>query len=114
MLLKENRLRRKKDFDNVFKDGRSFKEDFLILRIGKNNLSEIRFGFIVSQKISKKATVRNKIKRRISELIRQKIEKFKKGFDVILIAVPGIEMEDFWEIDETLEKLFKKAKIKKL
>jgi len=31
--------------------------------------------------------------------------------DTLLIACPGLETKDFWEIDETLNKLFKKAKV---
>ena len=114
MLAKKNRLNKKKDFENVFKRGKSFKEDFLILKLLQKNSNQIRFGFIVSQKISKKATLRNKIKRRISELVRQRLGKLEKGMDAILIAVPGMETKDFWEIEEGLEKLFKKSRIQNL
>jgi len=111
MLAKRNRLKNKKDLENVFKKGENFKEDFLILKVVPNSLNLIRFGFIVSPKISKKATLRNKIKRRLSQLIGLKLEKLKKGIDAIFIALPGIEKKDFWEIEETIEKIFDKAKI---
>ena len=111
MLSKINRLRKKKDIERVFGKGKRFKEDFLILKITKNALSQTRFGFIVSRKVSKKATSRNKIKRRLREIVSKKGKKFKKGLDTLLIACPGLETKDFWEIDETLNKLFKKAKV---
>jgi len=111
MLSKENRLTKKKDFEYVFKKGKSFKEDFLIFKIIENHLGNPRFGFVVSKKISKKAILRNKIKRRISESVRCRIRKLKKRLDGVLLALPEIEKKDFWEIDETIEKLFKKAKI---
>ena len=111
MLAKKNRLTKKKDFENVFKRGRSFKENFLIFKIIENHLGKSRFGFVVSQKISKKAILRNKIKRRISESVRCKIGKLKKGIDGILIALPKIGEKDFLEIDETIKELFKRAKI---
>jgi len=111
MLPKRNRLKKKKDFENVFKKGESFKEDFLILKVVPNCSNLIRFGFIVSQKISKKATLRNKIRRKLSELVRLKMKKLKKGIDVVLMTLPGIETKDFWEIEESIDKLFKKAKI---
>lgn len=117
MLPKINRLARKKDFERVFREGKNFKEDFLVLKIVKGHhpptarQKMTRFGIIVSQKISKKATLRNKIKRRIGEIIRLKIKKIKKGADIIIIAIPGLETKDFWEIEETLNKLFLKAKI---
>ena len=111
MLSNINRLRKKKDFEKVLKEGKSFKEDFLILKIKKNKLEELRFGFIVSQKVSKKAVVRNKIKRRLREVIKEEIKRIKKGFDIILITLPETEIKDFQKIKTTIEKLFKKARI---
>ena len=105
---KINSLKKRKDIERVFEKGKRFKEDFLILKITKNALSQTRFGFIVSKKVSKKATLRNKIKRKLREIVSKK--GFKKGIDILLITLPGLETKDFWEIDETLNKLFKKAK----
>lgn len=111
MLAKVNRLKKKKDFDKVFKEGKGFKEDFLFLKFVKSNLKQNRFGFIISQKVSKKATVRNRIRRRLKGLIKGKLSKINKGIDVVLIAKPGLETKDFWEIEDILTKLLKKAKI---
>lgn len=111
MLPKVNRLNKKKDIERVFREGKGFKEDFLILKMIKNNLENSRFAFIVTQKVSKKATLRNKVKRRLRELVRLKLKKIKKGLDFILLAKPGIEKKDFQEVDEALNKLFKKTEI---
>ena len=62
MLSQQNQLKKKKDFEKVFKKGKGFKEDFLVLIFKKNNLNQSRFGFIVSKNFSKKANLRNKIK----------------------------------------------------
>jgi ribonuclease P protein component len=110
MLSKKNRLKRKKDIEGVFKRGKGFKEDFLILKVAKNNFKNSRFALVVSQKISKKATLRNKIRRKMSETVRLKIKRVKKGMDLVLIATPGLEEKDFWEINEIINKLFQKAK----
>lgn len=111
MLPKANRLKKKKDIENVFKNGTGFKEDFLILKVVKNNLKNSRFAFIVSQKVSKKATLRNKIRRRLSELVRRRLPTVPLGIDMVLVAVSGLEEKDFWEIEESLNKLFNKAKM---
>ena len=111
MLSQANRLKKKKDFAMVFKKGKSFKENFLYLKIKKSNLKSSRFGFIVSKKFSKKATIRNKIKRRLSELIRIKLPLIKKGIDGVIIVIPGLEINDFWELEEIINKLFKKANL---
>jgi len=111
MLKKVNRLKKKKDFEKVLKKGKGFKEDFLLFKVIKNNLGVSRFGFIISQKISKKATVRNKLKRKLSELVTAKLKKIKKGIDGIFIVSPGLENKDFWEIEGIIEKIFNKTKI---
>jgi len=113
MLPKENRLTKKKDFEEVFKRGSGFREDFLFLKVLERDTEEIRFGFIVSQKISKKATLRNKIKRRLREVARLKLKEIKGGVDGIFMALPGLEEKDFFETKETIDRLFKKAKILK-
>jgi ribonuclease P protein component len=111
MLPKTNCLKKKKDFERVFKKGKGFKEDFLVIRFVPNNQKKSRFGIIISKKISKKATIRNKIKRRIRQLLRIRLKEIRKGIDIVLIGVPGLENKDFWEIEEVLTNLLKKAKL---
>ena len=112
MLAKKYRLKKRKDFENVLKKGKGVKGGPLFLKIiKKENSEEKKFGFIISKKISKKATVRNKIKRRLHEIIREKLGKIEKGINVVLIALPSIERESFENLKNIVERLFKKAKI---
>lgn len=112
MLSQFYRLRKQKDIEKVFKTGRGFKEDFLILKAAKNDLNNSRFAFIVSSKVSAKATFRNKIRRRLQELVRQKLKEASgPSQDVILIACPGLERNNFLEMEGLIDRLFKKAKI---
>jgi ribonuclease P protein component len=68
-------------------------------------------GISVSKKISKKATLRNKIKRRLAALMGLKIPQMKDGLDIFLIALPGLETKNFSEMREMCDGLFKKARI---
>jgi ribonuclease P protein component len=111
MLAKINRLQKTKEIERVFKKGEGVKEGLLILKTVKNNLENSRFGFIVSQKVSKKANLRNKVKRRLRDLVKGRLKKIKRGKDNLLIVLPGLERKSFKEIEETINKLFKKAKI---
>ncbi len=111
MLPKINRLTKKKDLEKVLRVGKEAKEGFLILRTVKNNLDNSRFGFIVSKKVSKKASLRNKVKRRLRDLVRGKLKKIKRGKDNLLIASAGLETKSFRDIKESVDKLFKKAKL---
>ena len=111
MLSRASRLKTKKDIERVLARGKFFKEDFLILKIIENTLPGNRFGLIVSKKVSKKAVIRNKIKRRLRAIIAKKNKKLKKGADILLIACPGQEAKNFLETDETINKIFTKAKL---
>lgn len=111
MLPRVNRLKKNKEFERVFKKGQSFREGFLILRAVPNNLKNSRFGFIVSSKVSKKAVVRNKIKRWLrvailSEL--KKVDKTRELVDIIIIVKPGTIIKDFQEVQGVINKIFKK------
>lgn len=111
MRAKENRLKKKKDFALVFKKGQGVKEDLLVLKFLPNQLKNSRLGIIVSQKVSKKATSRNKIKRRLKNLIQIKMPNIKKKVDIVIITLPGLGKKDFWETEKIVNKLFQKAKL---
>jgi ribonuclease P protein component len=111
MIAKPNRLKRKKDFTKVFKKGKFLKGEGIILNFLQNKKTQSRFGIVVSQKISKKASERNKIKRRIRAAIFEKIPNLKSNFDVVIIATPSIKNESFQTIKKTINKLFQKAGI---
>ena len=82
MLSRKNRLKKKKDFEQVFRRGETLKEGFLTLKLAKNNLKVTRFGFVISLKVSKKASLRNKIRRRLRAIAKTKIPQIKTGFDM--------------------------------
>ncbi len=111
MLSAENRLTKKKDFERVLKQGKGLKQDSLLFKTDKNELKAIRFGFIVSKKVSKKAVIRNLVKRRLRGIVRGRLSIMRKGIDGVLIALPGIEEKDYGEIEEGVDKLFEKAEI---
>lgn len=111
MLPQPNRLKKKKDFEKAFKEGKNWSQDFLFLKVKKNDLEESRFGLVVSKKVSKKAVVRNKLKRRLREIIRKRLPEIKKGIDGVIVIKPGFPEDNFEGIEKKIEKLFKKARI---
>jgi len=110
MLQRENRLTKKEDFERVFKLGKSFFIKILGFKLIKNNFPYSRFGFIISNKIAKKSNKRNRLKRQLREIIRLKIKnnEIKSGFDVILIARPGILEKNYHELNKEIIYAFKK------
>lgn len=111
MLPKVNRLKKKKDFERVFKQGKGVKEDFLLLKFTKNNLKVSRFGFVVGQNISKKAVLRNKIKKRLREIVKKELPSLKVGFDGAWMALKGAELRSFEETKKAVKKILQEAKL---
>lgn len=107
MLPQVNRLRKTKDFDNVFKKGKLIAGKLIFLKIKKNKLDISRFGFIVSLKISKKAVIRNKIKRHLREIIKENLSNIKSGLDIIITVKPEIVNKNYQDIKNDFENLLK-------
>lgn len=108
MFKKVNQLKKDKEFDNVFKHGRSSFNKILGAKAVSNELGNSRFGILVSNKISKKAVARNKIKRRIREIIRLQLAELKPGFDIVIITLPSVLGRSYQEIEEAIHYNFKK------
>lgn len=108
VLPSKNRLKKKNDFARILRQGKFYQDIFLSLRETKNDLSQTRVGFIVSKKVSKKATIRNKVKRRLREAVRDELNKLKLGKDIVFFTKKGIEDKNFWEIKEVVGKLLKR------
>jgi len=112
MLPRANRLTKKKDFESVFKTGKIFRDGVLLFKTTENNLKESRFGFVVSKKISNKANIRNKVKRRLRQAVLANMGEMKKSLDVIVVALSGIQNKEFIEIQNIVAKFIKNINFK--
>jgi ribonuclease P protein component len=85
-----NRLSRSRDFDAVYRQGRSVSTRFLVLYwFGQEEPSEPRFGLSVPRAVGN-AVARNKIKRQLRELWRTRLDRVPAGRDYVLIVRPGV------------------------
>ncbi len=109
--MKINSLKKENDFKNVFNHGDVFGNRTFVMYFLKNKLEVNRIGIIVSKKISKKAVVRNKIRRQIKEAYRLNEEKITSGYDIILIAREAIKTIDYQKIEKSLMHLFYKKNL---
>lgn len=110
MLPRKYKLKRDNDFKKVFKEGKYQQKDFIKIRFLKNNLDISRFAFMVGLKVSKKAIQRNKIRRRLEEIIQKRINQIKPGFDLVVMVSPIILEKKYQEIEEALASLLEKFK----
>ena len=110
---KKERLRLRRDFDKVFKEGRMVQNDYLVMLYRKNGLGHIRIGIIVKRKFGK-AHKRNKIKRWIREIYRRWKNEFPTGYDYICLTRKKLSDEfentNFWKIKEKIFDLLERMK----
>ena len=102
-------LKKNKEFNLVYNQGKSIASKYLVLYYyNKNDTDQIKAGFSISKRIGK-AVVRNKLRRRLKEIIRDEEDNLKKGYNIIFIARKPVINLDFHKIKKDVKKLFKKA-----
>lgn len=111
MLPKLHRLTQERDFNRAFRRGRSCFGQLIGIKAFKNNLGHSRFGFIVSNKIAKKASRRNLIKRRLRAAIHQELKNIKPGYDFAIVALPPILKQDYQAIAQEAKNCLKKLNV---
>jgi ribonuclease P protein component len=84
--------------------------DFGILYF-ENKKEESRFAFIVSKKVDKRAVIRNKYKRILSEIIFKELKKIKPGFDIVFLVKSSIVGKSFLEIEKEIKSALKKENL---
>jgi len=105
---REQRLRRRNDFDAVYRRGRAWSNDLLALRALRSDLPESRFGFAVGKRTGN-AVARNRVKRRLREAIKALAPT--GGWDVVIIARPPAAGADYWQLLAALRSLFGRARL---
>jgi ribonuclease P protein component len=111
MLPKENRLKKEKEFETVFKSGKTIRGKSVFFKYFANGTDKTRIGFIVSKKISKLAVERNKVKRRMREIVRLKKDNLKEGLSIVIVSLPVIKGMAYKEIKEDLGNLLSKEEL---
>jgi len=110
MLVAETRLKKGKEIESLFRHGKRFENEQIIIKILRKKKAEgPRFVFVASTKISKKAAVRNQIKRLFREIVRINFKKIKKGFDVAIVAKEGSKKKKYRELEGATLRLMEKA-----
>jgi ribonuclease P protein component len=102
------RLRRRSDFDAIFEKGRAWNNNLLVLRVLPNNLTLNRYGFVTSRRLGK-AVVRNKVRRRLREIVRTL--PVKTGVDVVISAKTAAAQADFQQLKRAVVDLLKRANL---
>ncbi|MCR4989558.1 MAG: ribonuclease P protein component [Lachnospiraceae bacterium] len=105
-------LRNSSQFSNVFKNGRSKANKYLIVYILENNQPFNRFGISVSKKVGN-SVIRHRVKRLIKESYRLQEKMFNSGLDIAVIARGQASSISYEEMESALLHLLKLHKIMK-
>lgn len=103
------RVRTPAEYQRVFSgaDFRVSNDGFTVLA-RRNSLGCARMGMAVSRKVSKRAVVRNQIKREIRELFRTWPIRYELSLDMVIIAKPAVAGCERNQRRESLMRLFTK------
>ncbi len=110
MLDKKNRLRKKKEFNYIYKKGEAFFSKYFTLFIINTKLKEKKIGFSVSNKVGN-SVIRHRIKRLMCEAVRQNLAKLPLN-NYVFVARPGSETLSLGQVTDNLFYLLKKAGLK--
>jgi len=121
MLAKENRLKKMKDFDILFKEGKFINDKLVNMKIWQiepdkyprrdYQTKDLKIGFVVSTKLVRSAVKRNRLKRQMREVVRLllKTNKLKVGFHIILIAKANMAGKTYQEIEDGVVSVLQKG-----
>lgn len=102
MISKLNRFHGRNSLNSVYRKGKAIRGDYISLRYLATNRKDYRLAVVVSRKVSKSAVKRNRIRRRIYEVVR--LYRKEKGqtwpvdivvtvFDEKAAVVPAEELQ---------------------
>ena len=99
-------LKKNKDFQVVYKKGKSFGNKYLVMYVLPNELGKNRIGILVSKKVGN-SIVRHHLTRLIRESYRLHEEQFLCGYDVVVIARTTAKDRTYHEVESALIHLGK-------
>lgn len=123
MLNHEHRLTRMKDFEILFKEGRFVGANYVTAKIWRfeptkypkrdYKVTDLKIGFIVSKKISKRAVDRNRLKRQMREVVRLllKDKKIQPGYMIAFSAKTGTVGIEYKEFEQDIISILKRARL---
>lgn len=103
-------LKKNKDFQLVYKKGTSFANRYLVMYVLVNQLNKNRVGISVSKKVGN-SVVRHHLARLIRESYRLNEERFKCGYDIVIVVRVNGKEQGFHSIESALMHLGKLTKI---
>ena len=97
-------LKKNIDFQNVYRNGKSYANRFLVVYILENHTEKNRLGISVSKKVGN-SVIRHHLTRLIRESYRLHEDMFDSGLDIVVIARATARNTSYHEIESALMHL---------
>jgi len=92
----------------VYRQGKVWATNLLVMKARPNGLSLSRYGFSVTKKVGK-AVQRNRSKRLLREIMRR--QSLRPGWDIVFIARPVAVDSDYHQLERAVTKLLARAQL---
>ena len=109
-MLKKEILRKKSDFDAIYRAGRSVPDRYVVLFLRKNYLPYSRTAFLASKKVGN-SVQRNRATRLMRESYRLNEDKFSAGYDIIFIARNTINGRKLKDVEKSMMNAAARGKV---
>jgi ribonuclease P protein component len=103
---REARLVRRGEFDAVYRAGKRRSSSHFTVFFRANQLPVSRFGFSIKKALGG-AVVRNRIRRRVREIVRCHRMEIPAGWDIVIHPKSGVARAKFVELTGDLVRLLK-------
>lgn len=118
-LPKVNRLKNRHEFQTLFREGNRLKSSHLTLRALRLQTPSgiitgaTRIGISISTKVSKRAVIRNRIKRQIRAAFRSLLPQIAPGWSLVVVVQPEAVLSkcDYQQFLQELKQLLAKAEV---
>ncbi|MBV5260238.1 ribonuclease P protein component [Synechococcus moorigangaii CMS01] len=110
-LPKVHRLKHWRDFKKIYSQGQRFRGEALAIIVLPQPAAPTQIGISISRKISKKAVVRNLIKRRIRHACRALLPQVDPGWQVIIAVRYGATECGYEHFLQELKRLLIQAEV---
>ena len=112
MLNKKYRFHSRGGVRYVYQKGQTIRSPRMSLVFVENNRGFTRFAVVVSKRVEKSAVMRNRIRRRIYEILRRNFDSIPKKTDYIFVVFDkNILTMQNKEIEEIVSKLIADSKV---
>ena len=99
-------LKKNRDFQNVYKKGKSYANRYLVMYVLENDTDRNRLGISVSKKVGN-SVVRHHLTRLIREAYRLNSNMFNSSLDIVVIARNTAKDKTYKEVESALLHLAK-------